>query len=235
MDLTLQDVAELLNVSESTIERWISESKIPYYRLKHQYRFSRSEVENWVLSWKQGHFFESPTVERLGTQQFGLFRSVHKGGVWTDVPGKTKEDVIRAAMKKIAVDLNLDAEVLTDLLLDRERLMPTALGNGIAVPHTRDFLLHEAFDVVAIVFPKKPVEYGALDGQSVHSLFFLFACDDKRHLHLLAKIAYFCSKKEHLELLKTRPDRVRLLETIKNWEANLRLPARSAPSKMVAR
>ena len=225
MDLTLQDVAELLNVSESTIERWIADSKIPYYRLKHQYRFSRSEVENWVLSWKQGNFFEPKTVERLGTQQFGLFRSVNKGGVWADVPGKNKEEVVRAAMKRIAGELNLDAEVLTDLLLDRERLMPTGLGYGIAVPHTRDFLLQEAFDVVAIVFPKKPIEYGSLDGQPVHTLFFLFACDDKRHLNLLAKIAYFCGKKENLELLKKKPTRVDLLESIKAWESNLRVPA----------
>ena len=54
MDLKLKDVTELLNVSETTIKRWISDGKIPYYRLNNQYRFSRSEIENWVLSCKQG-------------------------------------------------------------------------------------------------------------------------------------------------------------------------------------
>ena len=221
--MTLQDVAEMLNVSEGTIQRWVSESRIPYYRLKHQYRFSRSEVESWVLHCK-GVFSDSEALpaERLGTQQFGLFRAVNKGGIWTDVPGKTKEEVISTAMEMIAGELNLDAEVLTELLIDRERLMSTALSSGIAVPHTRDFLLQEAFDAVAIVFPRKPIEYGALDGKPVHSLFFLFACDDKRHLHLLAKIAYFCSKEEHLDLLRKKPDRECLLDKIKSWEANLR-------------
>ena len=223
MDLTLQDVAEMLNVSEPTIQRWIADSRIPYYRLKHQYRFSRSEVESWVLHCKGVlSDSEAPPAERLGTQQFGLFRAVNKGGIWTDVPGKTKEEVISTSMKLIAEELNLDAEVLTELLIDRERLMSTALSNGIAVPHTRDFLLQEAFDAVAIVFPKKPIEYGALDGKPVHSLFFLFACDDKRHLHLLAKIAYFCAKQEHLDLLMKKPDRGCVLERIKAWEANLR-------------
>ena len=227
MDLKLKDVAQLLDVSEATVRRWISDSKIPYYRLNQQYRFSRSEIENWVLSCKQeeGGFspFEQEDSEwRLGSHQFGLYRAIHKGGVYVDVEGDTKEEVIRAAMQKIAADLHLDAEVITELLLDREQLMPTALSHGIGVPHTRDFLLQESFDVVAVVFPKKPVEYGALDGKPVHTLFFLFACDDKRHLHLLAKLAHLSSKSDNLAFLKRHPAKDQLLEYIKNWEAHLK-------------
>ena len=231
MDLKLKDVTELLNVSETTVKRWISDGKIPYYRLNNQYRFSRSEIENWVLSCKQGGDFspfdeeESPK-ERLGTQQFGLYRAVHKGGVYIDVPGETKEEVIRNAMGLIASDLHLDAEVITELLLDRENLMPTALSNGIGVPHTRDFLLQESYDVIAVVFPKNPIEYGALDGQPVHTLFFLFACDDKRHLHLLAKLAHLSSKPENLAFLKHHPTKLQLLEYVKNWEANIKTGSR---------
>lgn len=231
MDLKLKDVAELLNVSETTIRRWISDSKIPYYRLNHQFRFSRDEIENWVLNLKQGG--ESPFdaqesgKERLGTQQFGLYRAVHKGGVYTNISGDTKEEVICEGVKEIARDLHLDAEVITELLLDRERLMPTALSNGIGVPHTRDFLLQESFDVIAVVFPKKPIEYGALDNKPVHTLFFLFACDDKRHLHLLAKLAHLSSKPENLQFLQKHPSKEKLLEYIKNWEANLKGEKRS--------
>ena len=201
MDLKLKDVAELLNVSETTVRRWISDSRIPYYRLNNQFRFSRNEIESWVLSCKQGGEFSpfvsedaEPKNECLGTQQFGLYRAIHKAGVYHDIPGSTKEEVIRNAVGLIAADICLDAEVITELLLDREKLMPTALSNGVAVPHTRDFLLQESFDVVAVVFPKEPIEYGALDGKPVDVLFFLFACDDKRHLHLLAKLAHLSSK-----------------------------------------
>jgi PTS system nitrogen regulatory IIA component len=231
MDLKLKDVTELLNVSETTIKRWISDGKIPYYRLSNQYRFSRSEIENWVLSCKQGGGFspfddEEPLQEQLGTQQFGLFRAIHKGGVYSDIVGQTKEEVIRNAMDQIAENLHLDAEVITELLLDRERLMPTALSNGIGVPHTRDFLLQESYDVIAVVFPKNPIEYGALDGKPVHTLFFLFACDDKRHLHLLAKIAHLSSKLENLAFLNNHPTKAALLDYIKNWEANIKSAAK---------
>ena len=229
MDLKLQDVAELLNVAEATVRRWVADSKIPYYKLNQQLRFDRSEVENWMLACKQGKNDFSPfsskeegAFEKLGTHQFGLLRAIHKGGVWNNVPGSTKEEVIRNAVTAIAKELHLDAEVLTELLLDRERLMPTALSNGIAVPHTRDFLLQDSFDVVSVVFPAQPIEYGALDGEKVHTLFFLFACDDKRHLHLLAKLAHLSSRPENLAFLRKRPSKDKLLEVIKKWESNLR-------------
>mgnify|MGYP003330610149 CR=1 FL=1 len=48
MDLKIKDVAELLNVSETTIRRWLVGGQIPAYRLNHQYRFSRLEIENWM-------------------------------------------------------------------------------------------------------------------------------------------------------------------------------------------
>ena len=226
MDLKLRDVAQLLDVSEETVRRWVSNSKIPYYRLNQQYRFCRSEIENWVLSCKQegeevSSFEQEEESGRLGTHQFGLYRAIHKGGVYADIEGETKEEVICASMQKIAEDLHLDAEVITDLLLDREKLMPTALSNGVAVPHTRDFLLQESFDVVSIVFPKKPIEYGALDGKPVHTLFFLFACDDKRHLHLLAKLAHLSSKPDNMAFLRRHPTKAQLLERIKQWETSL--------------
>lgn len=228
MDLRLKEVCELLNVSETTTKRWISDGKIPYYKLHNQYRFSRSEIENWVLSCKQDGEIalfdnDDPTKESLGTHQFGLFRAIHRGGVYTNVEGNTKEELIQNSMNLIAKDLNLDADVITDLLLDRENLMPTALSNGVAVPHTRDFLLQEAYDVIAVVFLKDPIEYGALDNKPVHTLFFLFACDDKRHLNLLAKLAHLSSKPEHLEFLQNHPEKGNLLQFIKNWESNIKL------------
>lgn len=226
MDLNVEDVANLLHVSKKTVQRWVADSRIPYYKLNQQYRFSRSEIENWVLSAKSDGDFppcdEAEIECCLGSQQFSLYRAIHKGGVYAGIKGETKEDVICAAMQRIAVDLHLDAEVIIELLLDRERLMPTALSQGIAVPHTRDFLLQESFDVVSVVFLEQPIDYGALDGKLVHTLFFLFACDDKRHLHLLAKLAHLSSRLENLSFFKRRPSKELLLDRIKTWEMNLK-------------
>lgn len=239
MDLKIKDVAELLNVSETTIRRWLSEGKIPTYRLHHQYRFSRIEIENWMMSCRlkqsKGNFLpsqeeqiypvkEAPdddTDKKKGMQHFSLYRSVNRGGVIVNLEAKTKEEVISQTMDRTASMLSLDANVLTELLLDREKLMPTALNHGIAVPHTRDLLLKGPVDVITVVFPKQPIEWGALDDKPIHTLFFLFATDDKRHLHLLAKLAHLSSDEEALELFRSKPDKKELLEYIKNWESTV--------------
>ena len=237
MDLKIKDVAELLNVSETTIRRWLSKGKIPAYRLNHQYRFSRTEIEDWVMNCKTGtlNAEDSPFSEKMekvekekneihsiGAHKFCLYRALHKGMVLKDIEGDSKEEVISKSVQVIAQKLKLDTDVLTELLLDRERLMPTGLNHGIAVPHTRDFLLQEPFDVVTVVYPKKPISYGSLDGVDVHSLFFLFACDDKRHLHLLAKLAHLVNRVEVRELLQKKPSKEMLLEYIKHWEGGIR-------------
>lgn len=237
MDLKIKDVADLLNVSETTIRRWLVDDKIPAYRINHQYRFNRLEIEDWVMSQKlsKGSHTsthsshpdnseasqETPSQASGGSKQFSLYRAIHKGGVLYDIPGTTKEEVIRTTMKQLAIELNLDAEVISDLLMDREKLQPTALNNGIAIPHTRDFLLNAHYDVLAVVFPEHPIEYGALDNKPVQILFFLFASDDKRHLHLLAKTAHLSSQPETLQFLQSKPSKDKLLEYIKNWESNI--------------
>jgi PTS system nitrogen regulatory IIA component len=235
MDLKIKDVAELLNVSETTIRRWILEGKIPAYRLNHQYRFSLMEIEEWVMRHKlrstpETHTFsanaktvlqekEAP-LTKSGNKQFSLYRALHKGNILYNIPGNTKEEVIKAAVKILAKDLNLDADVVKDMLLDREKLMPTALNHGIAVPHSRDLFLNHN-DVVSVVFPEKPIPYGALDGQPVNTLFFLFAANDRNHLHLLAKIAHLSQVPGTLQLLVNHPKKQQLLEHVKTWESSI--------------
>ncbi|WP_075883314.1 PTS sugar transporter subunit IIA [Candidatus Protochlamydia sp. W-9] len=232
-DLKIRDVADLLNVSETTIRRWVSDRKIPSYSINKHHYFSRTEIENWVISHKfDKNQSNSPFTQSIkttvaekkpatgGSKQFSLFRAIHKGDVLYNLSGKTKEEIIRKTMKKTAKNLNVDAEVMTELLLDRENMMPTALNNGVAIPHTRDSL-HAQHDAIVVVFLDKPLEYGALDGKPVNTLFFLFAADDKRHLHLLAKIAHLSSQPKALEFFKTKPSKDKLLAFIKDWESQI--------------
>lgn len=238
MDLKIKDVAELLNVSETTIRRWLSDGKIPAYRINHQYRFSRIEIENWMMRCKiksseEGFspFNETQIYPPLNTEEevqevssrggmhhFCLYRAIHQGDVFSNIPGKTKDELIRWTTKAVAQKLGVDAEVLSELLLDREKLMPTALNNGIAVPHPRDFLRKGPLDMVFVVYPKDPLDYGALDGKLVHTLFFLFASNDKGHLQLLAKLAHLGCNPKALEFLIAKPDKESLLDFIRSWE-----------------
>jgi nitrogen PTS system EIIA component len=228
MDLKIKDVADLLNVSEKTIHRWLNDG-FPCYRINGQYLFNRNEIEDWVMNQKildSTHERTSTTIldnhpTKGGVRQFSLFRALHKGDVLRNVPGNNKEEIIRHTMQRVSKHLNLDPEGIANLLLDREKLQSTGLNNGIGIPHTRDFLLNAHFDVVVVAYPEKPLPYDSLDGLPVHTLFFLFACDDKRHLHLLAKIAHLILQDSTLQFLQTQPDKDELLPYIKTFESNI--------------
>ena len=76
MDLKIGDVAELLQVSEKTIRRWLAEEKIPSYRINDQYRFSLMEIENWMMSWQQSQeqiFPQLPLRRGIEEKYFGRF------------------------------------------------------------------------------------------------------------------------------------------------------------------
>ena len=149
---------------------------------------------------------------------------MHKGGVVTDIVAKNKNQLIKMVMQKVAPRLGLDPDLMTELLIDREELMSTALNSGIAVPHPRDIVLEvPGSDALITVFPQKPIDYDALDGQPVHVLFFLFSSSDKSHLHLLSKLAHLGSQQTALDFLATKPTQENLLAYIKEWEANIRI------------
>lgn len=226
MDLEIKDVSEFLRVSEETIEKWVNDGEIPAYRIKDKIRFNRIEIENWMLKRRQkGETFaitEDDDLQGSGRQLYALYRAINRGGVLPNVPGLDKEEVIHAAMRFISVRADFDAESMSNLFLEREELMATGLGNGVAVPHTRDFLMQEPRDLVVVVYPLQPIPYGSLDGEDVHTLFFLFASSDKMHLQLLSKISHLAADKEALALLKEKAGRNKLLPFIKEWESGLR-------------
>ena len=56
----------------------------------------------------------------------------------------------------------------------------------------------------------------ALDSATIY-----FGSDDKKHLHLLAKIAHLSSKPESIQLLLSKPSKEQLLDYIKNWESSI--------------
>lgn len=226
MDLRKKDVAELLTVSEDTVTILVEKDRLPCYKIGGEYRFNRSEIENWMVkvlaSEKGGIPFGEGQGEKPPWQQFGLYRAIHRGEVFSGMETSSKEELIYMTLDGVSERLGLNTEAVAELFLERENLMSTAISQGIAIPHTREFLIGGLFDAVVVVYPEQPIEWGALDGAPVHTLFFLFACDDKRHLNLLAKIAHFISSEEHVHFLQTRPSKEALLEFIKQWESSIK-------------
>lgn len=191
MQLGVRDVSRLLNVSEKTVYRWVSQGILPAYRVNEQYRFNRAELLEWATSRRMNvseSFFEEPQ----GTTPIpSLVEALQAGGIFYRVSGRDKESALRAVVEHMRLPDEVDRDFLLRVLLAREALQSTGIGDGIAIPHVRNpIVLHVPRPMVTLCFLEKPVDFAALDGQPVHVLFSLISPTVRAHLRLLSRLAF---------------------------------------------
>jgi PTS system nitrogen regulatory IIA component len=83
----------------------------------------------------------------------------------------------------------LDAEMALSVLMEREKLGSTGIGEGIAIPHGKLAGLND----LAVCFGRSAagIDFNAMDGKPVHLFFLLLAPENSagQHLKTLAKIS----------------------------------------------
>src|SRR5215212_3922780 len=118
---------------------------------------------------------------------------------------------LKAASKKQAIqELAAEAARLTgqsertiaEVLLQREKLGSTGVGNGIAIPHGKLPKLGKLFGLFARL--ERPIDFEALDGQPVDLIFLLLAPEaaGADHLKALARVARLLRQPEIVTRLR---------------------------------
>lgn len=222
MQLTVQDVAELLNVSEKTVYRWISDGSLPGYRVSGQYRFNRAEVLEWATSHKihvSPKIFEEP---ESAAPLPGLSEALQAGGIYYRVSGTDRESALRGVVETLRLPEEVDRKFLLEVLMAREGLASTGIGDGIAIPHVRSpLVLHVTKPTISLCFLETPVEFGAIDGKPVHALFTLISPTVRAHLHLLSRLAYALHDESLKEAVKRQASREDIFREIRRVEEGL--------------
>jgi K+:H+ antiporter len=98
-------------------------------------------------------------------------------------------EAIRSLSRSLATHAGLSPELVENAVLERERMMPTGLEGGVAVPHAPIPGLATPF--IAVGIAKHGVDFGAVDGQPSRLLFLVLtpAEDPEAQLEILADIA----------------------------------------------
>src|SRR5439155_11566294 len=192
MQLTVRDAARIMNVSEKTIYRWINQGSLPAYRVNEQYRFNRAELLEWATSKKINvsvEIFQEP--ESTAAVLPGFVDALETGGIFYRLGGGDKESVLRALVETMRLPDEVDREFLFRVLLAREAMGSTGVGDGIAIPHVRNpVVLNVQRPSICLCFLEKPIEFGALDRQPVFALFSLISPTVRAHLHLLSRLLF---------------------------------------------
>lgn len=192
MELRVRDVAKLFAVAEKKIYSWIEDKGLPASEINGQYRFNRSEL----LEWATAH--QIPLSEKIftepangGTPMSGLAEALEAGGIHHHVGGTDRESVLEAIVGTMPLPDDSDRELLLDVLLAREALGSTGVGDGIAIPHVRSpVVVHVPKAMISLCFLANPIDFGAVDGRPVNAMFSFISPTIRVHLHLLSRLAF---------------------------------------------
>ena len=215
MKLVVRDVSALLNVSEKTVYQWIARRDLPAYRINDQYRFNRIELLEWAVA---NRLPLAPDIlkesQTNGPGEFpGTGEALRAGGIFYGVPGTDKGAVLAEVVRIMSLPAEVDRDFLLEVLLARESLCSTGIGDGVAIPHVRNpIVMHVSRPIMSLSFLEQPVEFDALDGRPVHTLFTIVSATIRGHLKLLSQLSFAMHQPDFKAAIARKAPREELLQ-----------------------
>ena len=226
MHLKVREASKLLQVSEKKVYDWIKRGILRADRVNDQYRLHRSDLLEQTSSREidiPAQIFEAPTS--AGVVMPRMAEALNAGGIFYGLQGDDKAAVLGAIVNSLALPPNTDRESLAQLLLAREALGSTAIGEGIAIPHVRrPILLNTSSPAISLCFLEKPVDFGAFDGQPVFAIFLLISPTARMHLHLLSRLSFALHDSQLKAALVHRAARDEILAEFERVERAMKEP-----------
>jgi fructose-specific phosphotransferase system IIA component len=116
--------------------------------------------------------------------------------IFTNLTVRDKKELLDLLISSFKDDVSAEElQAIKKAVFQREKLMTTGIGKGLAIPHGKSSEITENRAAFAVL--KRPVNYGAFDGKPV-SIVFLFAGPDaekRSHVKILRQISRLMNDK----------------------------------------
>jgi len=220
MQLTVSDVAQLCNVGENAVFTWVQEDGLPAGKVNGSYQVNAVELLEWATTRKLN---VSPAIfQKLNGDSITggeIAEAIEAGGVVYGVPGEDRQSVLAAIVDDLPLPDGFDRASLVQLLVARQKMGGTALGDGIAIPHPRTpVVLAGAKRVVRLCFLSQPLDFGAADGKPVDTLFLMICPTVHDHLQQLARLASVLRDESFRRILHEKPSQEVIVNEIRRVE-----------------
>jgi len=209
--MTIKQVAAHLNVNERTALKLVSDGVLPGVKVGNQWRFRKAMIDTWLddqmlgVLPRQVEGSRSGTLEKKMLELASCFQPEH---IVPELAARTKNTVVEE-LAALAHRLGLvrNKTWFVGALIERENVLPSAIGNGIAFLHT----LQRNPEQVAKPFmvlgrSREGVDFDALDGKPTHLFFVLGLKFEALHLPWLQKLSQMLAREEPVRALVEAPD-----------------------------
>ena len=137
-----------------------------------------------------------------------------------DLKAASKKQALQELASYAARQLGIEDRMILDVLLERERLGSTGVGEGVAIPHGKLIQLDRLYLLFARL--PKPISFDALDGRPVDLMFLLLTPENAGgdHLTALAKVSRLLRDQRMCTLLRGSEDAETIYSAILESEQN---------------
>lgn len=145
---------------------------------------------------------------------------LYKQTILTDLESTDKKGVIDELAQPIAEVSHVNHREIVRVLIERERLGSTGIGEGIAIPHGK---LNGIDDLIlGFGLSRHGVNFDALDGQPTYLFFLLMSPDNSTglHLRLLARISKLLKEDSFKQKLKQVENAEAVMRVIEGVDAD---------------
>ena len=212
--MTLSEVADYLKIAQKTVHRMIGRREIPAAKVGRQWRFYRPMIDDWIVS-KMSLRKKAPNrLDKLSVGQL-----VRSDRIMVNIPGNSKRTLLENLIAPLVKEGLVGKRRYLDLLLDRERMLSTAVGKGIAFPHIRHPEYNPSGGPYLIIGTNRAgVDFDSPDGEPVR-LFALFAAhDESDHLRGISALAKLFDRPGVTERIVLSTDAESILSIIEHEE-----------------
>jgi len=134
--------------------------------------------------------------------------------------GRGKPELLRELVDLVVASRGLESsrEAIYAAVLERENVLSTGIGDGVALPHAKYGAVSEL--AMAAGVSREPVEFGALDGRSVRLFFLLLGPDSAAvtHVRALARVSRLMRDESLRQRLLSAEEAERFLTTLAEAE-----------------
>lgn len=204
--MTARQVAAYLSVNERTVLKLVSDGALPGVKIGNQWRFRKAMLNAWLDDQMLGvvpQHLELEQRNRAPRRMLDLASCFQPNHINPELEATTKIGVIED-LAALANRLGLvrDKNWFVGALIERENIMPSAVGNGVAFLHTMNRHPEQVIRPFMVLGRSRAgVDFDALDGRPTHLFFVLGLKFHELQLPWLAKLAQLFARPEATESL----------------------------------
>jgi len=143
------------------------------------------------------------------------------GRIKITLHSSTKDDLLRVLVDRAADGAEVaDRDEVLRAVMDREEVLSTGIGHGVAIPHGKSSSVDGLVLVAGVT--RQGVDFEALDGQPVHLFFLLVGPESAagQHVKALSRISRLLRRESFRQRLIDAPDAETFYSVLAEAEAS---------------